>query len=390
MKFFWVVGESSGDRHASRLITALDKASDSMHTHYGMCGEEMRKSGCEMVADISEASLMGLTEVIRHLPRMIKLRDRLVSEIEEKKPDLVVLLDFPDFNLSLLKTLRKRLGREVPVLYYISPQIWAWRRGRAKMMANLLDVIAVIFPFEVDFYSRYGLEAVFFGHPMAGEIKPSDTKENLLKSFNLDEASDVITLMPGSRDHEVERHLPVMLEAVELFQMQNPGVIAQVVKANTVKMKLIKQIVASRTWVNIVERTAVDSLSVSRAAIIKSGTSTVEAALVGSDDVNSKPTPFTVMYKVSPLSYSLARMLVRGVNKIAMVNILAGKEIVPERIQDQAVPNRLKQDLENMWEGEERDRIQNDLSEVSKSLGTKGSSDRLAEWILERFGVNDE
>ncbi len=380
MKLFWVAGEESGDRHAARLITALREAAPEW-THAGMGGAAMREAGCETVADISQASLMGLTEVVLHLPRLLRLRRALADEIEARGIDLVIPVDFPDFNLALLALLRRRAargGRRPKILYYISPQVWAWRRGRARTIARRVDAMAVLFPFEGEFYRKYGLETVFFGHPLAGEVAPSADREALREEFGLGGGEEAVTLLPGSRRQEVKRHLPLQLAAVERFRADHPGVRVLIVRAETVDRAWMESVADGRPWVRIVDGRAYDALAVARAALVKSGTSTVEAALIG--------TPFTVLYSVSGLTYFLAKLLVRGVRHVAMVNVIAGREIVPERIQGEATPGRLAADLRDLWEGPRREEVIEGLREVTRSLGEAGASRRLAEWIVRRFG----
>ncbi len=377
MRLFWVVGEKSGDHHASRLITALRGVAPDWE-HAGMGGEAMAEAGCEIIADLSQASLLGLAEVVRHLPRMFRLRDRLALEIHKRNVDLVVFLDFPDFNIALLKLLRKRHGDEHRAFYYISPQVWAWRRRRAKQMAKLLDAMAVLFPFELEFYRRYGLETVFFGHPLCGEVVPSDRRERLRGMFGLEPGHQAIALLPGSRRPEVERHLPVQLEAMEIFRRSHPEAVAIIASSENIERSLYASLIGERDWALLASGRVYDVLAVSRVGLVKSGTSTVEAALIG--------TPFAVLYRLSPLTYFLARMLVRGVTHIAMVNVLAGREVVPERIQREANRERLADDLERLWSGAEREKMIGDLKEVAGSLGEPGGTKRLAEWIVRRFG----
>ncbi|MBD3166676.1 lipid-A-disaccharide synthase [bacterium] len=377
MHVFWVAGEASGDRHAARLIDALNETGAGW-THSGMGGPKMQEAGCRAVADISEMSVMGLVEVIRHLPRIFRLRDRLLEQIREQQPDLVVLVDLPDFNLALLKKLRREFGRTLRVMYFISPQVWAWRRGRARTMAAQLNAMAVLFPFEVDFYERYGLETVYFGHPLAGEVAPSADRATLRREFELSDGLEAVALMPGSRSHEVERHLPVQLAAVERYRQLHPNVQALVVLARGIPQTLVDELVEDRPWVTIVNRRAYDALHAADAALVKSGTSTVEAALIG--------TPFVVMYIVSGTTYFLARLLIKGVKHIAMVNVLAGRGLVRERIQFDAGPKRLAEDLEDLREGPYREEVIQGLSEVADLLGQPGAMKRLACWMVERFG----
>ncbi len=377
MHVFWVTGESSGDRHAAHLIRELKRLRPEW-THGGMGGEAMRREGVTLTADLKEAALMGLTEVIRHLPRLFRLRNRLIDAIVDSGAQLVVLVDFPDFNMGVARSLRVRLGRQIPILYYVSPQVWAWRRGRIKTIAKLVDAMAVLFPFEVDVYRPHGLETVFFGHPLVGEVKPSAPLPELRKQFGLLGDEQAVAILPGSREQEVRRHLPVQLAAVKRLRSRlTEPVKVLLAQANTVDRQLLEQLAAGIPDVTIVDN-ARDALAASRVGLVKSGTSTIEALLIG--------TPYVVMYIVSPLTYRIAKLLIRGVKYIAMVNVLANREIVPEHIQDDANPRRLAQDLERLWDSEDRDKMTQRLKDLSSSLGEPGSTERLAEWMVERFG----
>lgn len=379
MRVFWVVGESSGDHHAARLIEAI-RSVDPGWEHFGMGGEAMRDAGCELVADLREAALMGLVEVVRHLPRLLRLRDRLVRQVEQRSIDLVVFVDFPDFNLALAKAIRKHLGKRIKLMYYVSPQVWAWRKGRAKTIAKRVDAMAVLFPFETEVYRPYGLETVFFGHPLTGEVAPSADVATLRKRFGLEEGQDAVAILPGSRRQEVERHLPVQLEALqELRRFQGAQVKGLVARANTVDRAFLDDYVQNVPNVQIVEKGAYDALAAARVGLVKSGTSTVEAALIG--------TPFVVLYKTSPVTFRLARLLVRGVRYIAMVNVLADREVVRERIQGEATPGVLARDLLELWEGPRREEVVSGLEQVASSLGDPGATARLANWIVTRFGA---
>ncbi len=378
MNVFWVAGESSGDRHAAHLIRELRKAAPGWK-HAGMGGDAMREAGCELTADLSEASLMGFTEVVRHLPQLLRLQQHLLDEISQRKCELVVFVDFPDFNLRLAKKLRKRFGRQVTLFYYVSPQVWAWRKGRAKGIAKLVDAMAVLFPFEVDVYRKYGLETVFFGHPLVGEVTGSGDAEKLRTKFKLATDEEAVAVLPGSRAHEVERLLPQQLAAIrELRTTREEKIRALVARAGTVSREQLERHLNGFEGADIVEGATYDALAVSRVALVKSGTSTIEAALVG--------TPYVVVYRVSPLTFRLAKLLVRGVRHIAMVNVLAGREVVRERLQNEARGDILAGDLLAIWAGPKRSEVIEGLREVSSQLGKPGMAKRLAAWMVDRFG----
>ncbi|MBS1260929.1 MAG: Lipid-A-disaccharide synthase [Calditrichaeota bacterium] len=380
MHVFWITGESSGDRYAAELIGELDRLRPQW-THSGMGGEAMRRAGAEIVADLREATLMGLSEVLGQLPRLFRLRARLLDAIDRGRVQLVVLIDYPDFNLGVARALRRRLGRRVSILYYVSPQVWAWRRYRAKTIARLVDAMAVLFPFELDVYRPHGLETVFFGHPLVGEVTPARSAVRLREKFDLAGDARPVALLPGSREQEVERHLPVQLAAVARVRdrLAEPAP-ALVARANTVDRALLARLCEGHARVQVVEDSR-DALATAHVALVKSGTSTVEALLIG--------TPYVVMYKVSPITYELARRLIRGVRHIAMVNVLADRELVPECVQDDANPAHIAAELELLWSGRRREEQVNGLAEIAKTLGEPGATRRLAEWVVARFGNRD-
>lgn len=376
-KIFWVVGEASGDIHAAHLIEEIKKTSPKWE-HCGMTGSSMENAGVQSYADISEASVMGLVEVIAALPKILKLRNRLIRTIERIRPELVILVDFPDFNLNLLKKLRQSLGNSIKIVYFVSPQIWAWRKGRAKTMSKLLDAIIVLFPFEVDFYKKYGLEAVCFGHPMVGETGPSLPKDEVVKQIGFDPDKKIVALLPGSRKHEIEKHLTVQIEALKILCERVGKFKAVIVKAPTVDQATLDEYVAGNdVWLKVSDLSSSDILSVSHAAIVKSGTSTVEASFSG--------VPFVVMYIVNNFTFKLAKLLVRGVDFIAMINVIAGKEVVKELIQDEATPSEIALSLEQIWSGEQRNKTINELGETSQKLGEPGALKRTADWLHNRF-----
>lgn len=378
MRVFWVVGESSGDHHAAELIRSLRDQSPDWE-HFGMCGEAMRAAGCHEVADLSEAAMMGLTEVVRHLPKLWKLRTRLINEIVEKKIDVVVFVDFPDFNLAIACALRRRFGDKFKIMYYVSPQVWAWRKGRAKSIAKVVDEMAVLFPFEADVYKPHGLNPVFFGHPMVGHVKPSADMPELRQRFGLGEGDVAVTILPGSRRHEVERHLAVQLATLKQLRNLRPERIkALIVRANTIDRSWLETFMGDFEDYEILDGGAYDALAASHVGLIKSGTSTVEAALIG--------TPFVVLYKVSGLTYFFGRLLIKGVRFITMANVLTDREVVKERIQNEADPEILCRDLLKIWDGDERTKVRRELTEVAATLGEPGGTTRLASWMIQRFG----
>lgn len=336
-----VAGEASSDLHAASLARAL-RARHSDVRIFGMGGAHLRDAGVETIVDSeTEASVMGITEVLGSLGKLYRAFRALVVAAKKRRPDVVVLVDFPDFNL-LLARLLKRL--HVKVFYYVSPQLWAWRRGRMKTMRRYVDEVAVIFPFEEEFYRGSGMKATFVGHPFVDREPVSARRREFLAQFNIDPERPVIALLPGSRKAELNSLLLPMLRAVDRVSLVRPGIQAVVPVAGTLSFEQVEEFVAEHAPVNanvrVIEQQARELMTFSDAAIVASGTATVEAALAG--------VPFFVVYKLAPLTYRLAKLLVRGIKNFAMVNLIAAKPFVTELLQDQVTPERLAEELERI------------------------------------------
>ena len=366
-----VAGEASGDLHGARLIAELRRLDPDLSV-FGLGGDEMRAAGLQAVAHSSEISVVGITEVWKILPRAREIFASLLAETEKRRPRGAVLIDFPEFNLRLARELKRR---GVPVLYYISPQVWAWRRGRVKTIARVVSRMLVLFPFEVDFYSRSGVDVVHVGHPLVDEV-PERT--------NVWEEGEPrgpyrIALLPGSRRSEVEALLPAMLQAVGLLARELP-IEVQLIQAPGLPAELLtEEVELSGLPVRIVDgadpEARFDAISGSHLALCASGTATLEVGLLG--------TPMLVLYRLGFWTYLLGRLLVRLPN-IALVNLVLGRRVVPELIQGQATPPRIAAQASRLLRDRAAiTRMRQALSEVRGKLGAGGASSRAAREVAD-------
>ncbi len=365
-----VVGEASGDVHGAHLVAALHKK-DAEIKIFGVAGERLERTNFETLFSVAQLTGMGLVEIAGNLKNLWRAYRLLSRALKQRRPNLLILIDFPEFNLRLAR-LAKSLG--VPVLYYISPQIWAWRQGRVKQIARWVDHMAVVFPFEEEFYARHGVKVTFVGHPLLDTIEPRQSRETVLAKIGLDPARPSIALLPGSRRGEVDFHLPVMRDAAaELYAER--GMQFFCVRASTIgreKLEVALQHPAFR--IPIVDQARYDAVSAADLVWTASGTATLETALLGK--------PMIVIYRLSWLTYWLARLLVR-VEHIGMVNLLAGERLVPELIQDQANPARLVAESKVLLDDRVlRDAIVNKLAKLRERLGAPGAAERVADLAL--------
>lgn len=362
-----VAGEASGDLHGSNLIKSLKEIDQSL-VFYGIGGEKMKSLGFDAIEDSRELAVVGISEVILKLGKLYAAFNKLKKAFDENRPDIVVLIDFPDFNLHVAKEAKKR---KIPVVYYISPQVWAWRKGRIKKIARLVDKMLVVFPFEVDIYKKAGLDVEYVGHPLAGIVSCRLSKEDALSSLNMGHCP-VVALLPGSRRHEVERLLPVMLEAAAIIKREIKDIQFILPLADTVDEIFVKGIIA-KPEITIVRGRLYEALRASDAAIVASGTATLEAALM--------EVPMVIVYKVSLLTAIIGRLFVK-VEHIGLPNIIAGKEIAPEFVQKNANPSGIaKEILRFLGNRDARNSVISELKEVKKRLGTGNASQKAAEAI---------
>lgn len=360
-----VAGEASGDLHGARLVSELRRLVPGLVT-FGLGGDELKAAGLEPVAHSSEVAVVGITEVLRLLPRIKQVFAALLSEVDRRRPDAAVLIDFPDFNLRLARELEKRGLR---VIYYISPQVWAWRKGRVRTIAKLVDRMLVLFPFEVDFYRRHDVDVVHVGHPLVDEVP------QLPQAWERGEPDGPfrVALLPGSRLSEVEALLPTMLQAVRRLAADLP-VAVSLIKAPTVPRELLEeQVELAGLPVRIVGEDRFAAIADSHLALCASGTATLEVGLLG--------TPMIVLYRLGFWTYSLARALVR-LPSISLVNLVLGRPVVPELLQGNANPERIAAEAERvLLEDDVRIEMRKGLAELRGKLGEGGASGRAAKEV---------
>ena len=378
MRILISAGEASGEFYGAELIKALrrqisQRAYRTEIEFFGVGGEQMRAAGCELLADAREIAEVGIVEVVKHIPNIYRRFREVVREAERRQPDAAVLIDFPDFNLRLAREMHKRC---VPVIYYVSPQLWAWKQGRIDLVRKYVRKMLVIFPFEVPFYLAHGIEAQFVGHPLADLPAPAITRAQFAAEYNLDAGREWIALLPGSRRAEVSRIFPTLLEAAQLL---GPDYVYIVPVASTLDAGFMSSFVGEGAGRPITFTSdARASLLHARAAAVASGTSTLEAALIG--------TPFTMVYQVAPLTWTLGRRLVK-VDRFAMVNLIAERDVVPELVQANFTAQRVCAELQRITpDGEAREKMMADFREVRQRLrpsdGGGDASDRAARAVL--------
>ena len=358
-----VAGEASGDLHGARMLSELRHLVPEIRA-FGLGGDELQAAGMELIADSSEISVVGITEVARILPRARQIFRQLLDEVDRRGTRTAVLIDFPDFNLRLAKQLKRR---DVKVVYYISPQIWAWRQGRVRTIASTVDTMLVILPFEVDFYQRHGVEATHVGQPLVDEIPVLPQRWDRQTD---DSSVFEIALLPGSRRSEIEANLPVMLEAAALLARKEDCRF-RLIQASTVDDEVLAaSLSASSVPVEVVRSDRFEAVAGSHLAICASGTATLEVGLLG--------TPMVVLYKVSSWSYLLGSLLVR-LPHIALVNLVLDHRVVPELIQHDATAERICQEASAILLDRGRIRaMRADLGRLRDRLGATGASRRAA------------
>jgi lipid-A-disaccharide synthase len=362
-----VVGEASGDIHGAGFVESLHRRHAGVKV-FGVAGERLQRTEFESLLNVTQLTGMGLVELAGSFMNLWRAYRRLRQALRERRPGLLVLIDFPELNLRLAR-LAKSLG--IPVLYYISPQIWAWRHGRVKQVARWVDHMAVVFPFEADFYRRHGVNVTFVGHPLLETVHATEGRDAVFAKIGLDSAKPAIALLPGSRRREVEYHLPVMRDAAIQFNRKRE-VQFYCVRASTIDPSIIESGLRNPIIrIPVVESERYDAVHAADLVWTASGTATLETALLAR--------PMIVMYRLSWLTYGIARLLVR-VEHVGMVNLIAGERLVPELIQSEVNAARLVAESETLLDDRVlRSAIIGKLAKLRERLGTPGAADRVAD-----------
>ena len=367
-------GEASGDIHAAAVTAAIKKI-DSSAEVFGMGGDALRNAGGEVLFDIKDHGVMGFIEVLKKLPDLFKLRDDFEKVMDERKPDCLITVDYPGFNMKLAKLAH---DKGIPVVSYIAPSAWAWHKSRAKKVAKIVDKVACIFPFEYDVYKEAGAPVEFVGHPLVDIVKPKMSQEEAMAFAGKEEGKKLILLMPGSRLMEIEKMLPTLLEAAKLIKKQLPEVSFVMPRAGTIPISLLEEkIKASGLEVKITEGNNYDLFSVADLALATSGTVTLEAALCGLGSV--------IVYKTNPVTYFIAKLVV-NIPHIGLPNIVAAKSVLPELIQNDFTPAKVAQEALALLESERNAKMKEDLAYVKERLGKPGAVGRVAELVLKIAG----
>lgn len=361
-------GEPSGEFYAAELVAELRRRSPDLEA-FGLGGDRLAAEDVRLLAHLRDLAVVGLVEVLSHLRRLKHLFDSVVAEAARVRPDVAVLIDYPDFNLRLARELKK-LG--IPVVYYVSPQLWAWRRGRIKDVKRDVAKMLAIFPFEEKIYQDAGVPVSFVGHPLIDHVKPPADRSAVAARLGLAPDRPVIALLPGSRNKEVAFNLPPMLGAVALLRERRPDLQFVLAAAPHLRARAFED--AAAAGVTVLEGVTRDVLSAARVAIVASGTATVETGLT--------LTPMVVVYRLSALTYALGKPLVSVAN-YAMVNLIAGRVVVPELIQSDFTPERVSEEtLKILDDGPARTQMLQDLEEVRSKLGKGGATSNVADEVM--------
>ncbi|MFC1583206.1 lipid-A-disaccharide synthase [Candidatus Neomarinimicrobiota bacterium] len=372
-RFLLVAGEVSGDQHGASLIAAMRSLHPDLR-FAGIGGTRMHEQGMKCIYRAEEMALVGFWEVLRRIPFLLRVMRRTIRFVLEWQPERVIVIDYPGFNLRLARQLHRR---GIPVTYYISPQLWAWRENRIATIREHVDQLLVIFPFEVEWYRERGVSAQFVGHPLLDEPDPEVSREDFLRSFNLDPEKPVLTLYPGSRPQELDRHLQIFYKAARLLMERIPGLQVMLGLAQGLSEEMIP---AGAQNVIIVGNDPRLTLRYCDAAIVASGTATLEGTIWG--------VPMAVVYRVAPFSWWLGRRLVK-LPFVSMANILSGEQVVPEFLQERAHPTLIaKAIFDFLMDNDYRQSVLAKMVDVRKSLLPPGNGDTASSSNGEQGGAS--
>ena len=363
-------GEASGDMYAGAVTRSIKQLNPEAEV-FGMGGDCMREAGGEVLFDIKDQSVMGFVEVLKKLMEAWKLRSAFIELMEKRKPDVLLTVDYPGFNMRLAKLAKER---GIKVIAFIAPQTWAWRPGRTSGIVKITDKIASIFPFEYDLYKSYGADIEFVGHPLVDTVKPSLPKAEAERLAGKRQGRPLVLLMPGSRNMEIQRLLPVMLAGAKILRQKRQDIDFAMPRASTIDRDILEEAIRNAGLeVRLIEGYNYDVMGVADLAIATSGTVTLEAALCGLG--------CEILYKSSPVSFWIAKRVVKIPN-IGLPNIVAGRQIEPELLQDDCTPEKIAASALELLEPERFTQLQRDLQEVKEKLGEPGAVKRVAELVL--------
>lgn len=362
-------GEASGDLHAANLVKALHKIDPSI-TVTGMGSDRLREAGVELLVDCADIAVVGIVEVLANYRQIKRALNKLADAIRNSPPDLLILVDYQEFNFRLAK-IAKHHG--VKVLFYISPQVWAWRPHRVHKIGKLIDMMAVLFPFEEKFYRNANVPVSFVGHPLVDEARPDKTRAECFAAYQIDADKKVIGLFPGSRKGEIKRVLPILLGSAELLKQKHPDTQFILPAASTLSIEFIESFLTRHSHLNVrvVKDRSYNVMQICHAIMAASGTATLEIALIG--------IPNAIVYRIAPLSYFILKRMIT-IDNIGLVNIVAEKNIVREFVQREAAPDKIAAEIDRiLCDDEYRSRMIGELAKVREKLGKEGGSDNIAQ-----------
>lgn len=354
-----IAGENSGEKYGADFVREFKKLHPSF-TFFGIGGKHMAREGVRLLFSVEELAVVGIFEVLSHIPRIKKIFNRIVEEARQQTPAAAVLIDSPDFNLRLAKKLKKL---SIPILYYISPTVWAWRRGRLITIKKTVSKMMLIFPFEERIYKEHGIPAAYVGHPLKEKVKTSLTKEEFLEKYGLNPQKKLIAILPGSRKSELKYHMPVLLEALQLIQSEWDVQFVLLQAESLESNFLLSFIPPSFNDLKVITKNQYEAISSSELVLSSCGTANLEAALL--------ETPFIAFYRISPLTYFFGHSSVK-IKDYSIVNILAGKRVVPELIQKDFTAERIFEETKKILNSKElREEMKSEFRRIKNILGDK-------------------
>jgi len=369
---FICAGEVSGDVHGAAVLCHL-KSQKPDYTFFGVGGDKLAEGGMELLYHVNQMSIIGITEVIRSLPFIWRALNRIEDELKHRNPELIILIDYPGFNIRIGRIAKKL---NIKVFYYISPQVWAWGKQRLKNIVEITDRMALILPFEEEIYRSAGLNATFVGHPLLDCVHSSMSKEEFLEETGCTSRRPLIGILPGSRAREIKKLLPAIADSIKVMRRLEPDIVGLIGAAPSVSRSIYDEILTPEVSIPILYNRTYEIMQYSDILFVASGTATLEAAILG--------TPMLILYKVSMLTYLLCRYFIVKIPYIGLVNIIAGKEVVPELIQGKVRPDIIAEAagciLHNI---DENKKIRKDLKIVKEKLGTPGAAERTANLIAD-------
>ena len=368
-----VAGEASGEIYAAKLVNALENRAPGFRSRiFGCGGEILKKAGVEIIVENSQLSVLGPFEAISHLSQFFTSMNQLVLESKRRNTRFAILVDFPDFNIPLAKRLKKN---GIGIIYFVSPQLWAWRKNRIHKLKKVVDQMIVILPFEKQFYAKYGMKVKYFGHPLVDHVKVSCSHESFLKKYQLDRGELNISLLPGSRKKEIQYNLPTMLRVAQRIQWERPSqFLVPIASSDHHEMiNALKQSVAPDLSMTIIQGDTYNTIAFSNLAVVSSGTATLETALLN--------TPLIAVFRISSLSWIVGKYLI-DIPYYSLVNLIAGRKIIPELYQEDFTEERLYEEIQKILNNSVCDsHVRMGLAEVREKLGSREAIEKIAEFV---------